>query len=59
MGPLNTLSFVMQYPTPTHRGGAYLLMDPAVRSCGAALLVQESVEIYRLDAAAAPVLVST
>lgn len=35
----------------------YLLRDPAVFSCGAALLVEESVEIYRLYAAAAPVFV--
>ncbi len=35
----------------------YLLWDPAVFPCGAALLVEESIEIYCLYAAAAPVLI--
>lgn len=45
-------------PTPPRRS-LYLLWDPAVFSCGAALLVEESVEIYCLYAAAAPVFIPT
>ena len=35
----------------------YLFRDPAVFSCCAALLVEESVEVYGFNTAAAPVLV--
>jgi len=36
---------------------AYLFGDPAMRRCAAALLIQEGVEVERLDAAAAPVFI--
>lgn len=38
---------------------AHLFRDPAVFPCGAALLVKESIEVYCLNAAAAPVFIAT
>lgn len=43
--------------SPLPGGVMYLLWDPAVFPRGAALLVEESIEIYCLYAAAAPVLI--
>lgn len=52
---LPTLSQALLFYPP--RWCMYLLWDPAVLPRGAALLVEESIEVYCLYAAAAPVLV--